>query len=1099
MLDMKKMVAPLLLAALTAQAQQAPVKSSPAGITDVYRQFQQPSAQAAPWVLWYWMQAGVSKAGITADLQAMKAAGLGGAYIVCVKGKTNPPLYTPAVEQLTPEWWEMIRFSLAEAARLHLKLGLHVSDGFALAGGPWITPENSMQKLVWSEKIVHGGQLFTDTLPTPAHYKDYYRDVAVYAYPAPADAETNTQNQTPVVTTSIPGADASYLLTPGNNKNFSSGDSCWIQYAFAKPFTCRNITVTTNGTNYQAHRLIVEVSDDGIHFRRITRLVPPRHGWQDVDESVTNAIPAVTARYFRFVYSKKGSEPGAEDLDAAKWKPSLKLRGLTLSGAPRIHQYEGKNGAIWRISERTTAQQLTAKDAIPLQKIISLAGKLDAQGRLKWQVPAGKWCILRVGHTSTGHTNATGGAGIGLECDKFSVAAVNTQFDHWFGEAFRRNRELAQQVLKVFYVDSWECGSQNWSGIFRDEFRRRRGYDILPWLPVMAGVPVESVQRTEKVLYDVRQTIAELVKDVFYKTLADLAHRHDCAFTAESVAPTMMSDGMLHYSLVDIPMSEFWLNSPTHDKPNDMLDATSAAHIYGKNIVQAEAFTTLRMNWNEHPGMMKTTQDRNYALGVNRLVYHVFTHNPWTDRKPGMTLDGVGMYFQRDQTWWKPGSAWVDYARRCQALLQLGKPVADIAVFTGGELPRRAILPDKLVSTLPGIYGPERVAQEAKRLANAGEPVRAIPDGVTHSANMADPDKWVNPLRGYAYDSFNEDALLNLATVRNKRIELPGGAVYPLLVIPVKNNRMPGSAIIHPAVAKKLAAWKRQGLPIIQKPYEQSTFDALGVARDVVVKHADGKHAEGIAWTHRTGDDFDIYFIGNQLDTTRVIQLSVRATGKVPELWNPVTGDTMVARTYSSEGVYTTLPVQLQPNASVFVVLQRKATQKQSNSGLNWALTDTLQFLQPHWRVSFDTAAGGPVTPVETKQLQSWTAFADAGVKYYSGTAAYTTVFTHQATGTPGRIKLSLGKVADMATVEVNGKPCGTAWTAPYEVDITDAVVSGENKLTIQVTNTWGNRIIGDHVPGATPRTWTTAPYRLENKPLQPAGLLGPVALVAER
>lgn len=1096
---MKKIVVPLLLAALTARAQQTPIASSPAGYTDIYRQFQQPSAEAAPWVLWYWMQAGVSKAGITADLQAMKSAGIGGAYIVCIKGKTNPPLYTPAVEQLTPEWWEMIRFSMSEAARLGLKLGLHVSDGFALAGGPWITPENSMQKLVWSEKIVHGGQLFTDTLPVPAHYKDYYRDVAIYAYPAPADAETNTGRVKPVVTTSVPGADASYLLQPGNTKNFSSGDSCWIQYTFAKPFTCRNIAVTTNGTNYQAHRLIVEVSEDGVHFRRITRLVPPRHGWQDLDAPVTHAIPVTTARFFRFIYSKKGSEPGAEDLDAAKWKPSLKLRGLTLSGAPRIHQYEGKSGEVWRIGERTTAEQLTPKDVIPLQKIISLTGKLDAQGRLTWQVPAGKWCVLRAGHTSTGHTNATGGAGIGLECDKFSTTAVTSQFDHWFGEAFRRNGELAAQVLKVFYVDSWECGSQNWSGTFRDEFLRRRGYDLLPWLPVMAGIPVESVLRTEQVLYDVRQTIAELVKDVFYKTLADLAHSHGCTFTAESVAPTMMSDGMLHYSMVDMPMGEFWLNSPTHDKPNDMLDAASAAHIYGKNIVQAESFTTLRMNWNEHPAMMKTTQDRNYALGVNRLVYHVFMHNPWTDRAPGMTLDGVGMYFQRDQTWWKPGRAWVDYARRCQALLQLGKPVADVAVFTGGELPRRAILPDRLVSTLPGIYGAERVAQEAQRLANAGEPVRTIPDGVTHSANMADPENWVNPLRGYAYDSFNEDALLNLATVRKGRIELPGGAEYPLLVIPVKNNRRPGSDILQPAVAKKLTEWKRQGLRIVQTPYEKSTFDALGVPRDVIVKHKDDSHAEGIAWTHRQGPDFDIYFIANQLDTGRVIDLSVRVTGKVPELWNPVTGDTLVAREWTMEGDYTRLPVHLAPNASMFVVLQKTVAQKKQNDGLNWPLTDTLQFLQANWRVSFDTAAGGPLAPVETVHLKSWTEFADAGIKYHSGTAAYATVFNYQKAGRTARIKLSLGEVADLATVEINGKPCGTAWTAPYEVDITDALVNGENQLTIRVTNTWANRLMGDHVPGQSPRAWTTAPYRLEGKPLQPAGLLGPVALVAER
>lgn len=201
-------------------------------------------------------------------------------------------------------------------------------------------------------------------------------------------------------------------------------------------------------------------------------------------------------------------------------------------------------------------------------------------------------------------------------------------------------------------------------------------------------------------------------------------------------------------------MGEFWLNSPTHDKPNDMLDAISGAHIYGKNIIQAEGFTEVRGTWDEYPGMLKALLDRNYALGINRLFYHVYVHNPWLDRKPGMTLDGIGLFFQRDQTWWDKGAkAFSEYATRCQSLLQYGHPVTDIAVFTGEEVPRRSILPERLVPSLPGIFGAERVESERIRLANEGQPLRVRPVGVTHSANMADPEKWVNPLRGYAYDS----------------------------------------------------------------------------------------------------------------------------------------------------------------------------------------------------------------------------------------------------------------------------------------------------------------------------------------------------------
>ncbi|RZK51748.1 MAG: DNA-binding protein, partial [Hymenobacter sp.] len=449
---------------------------------------------------------------------------------------------------------------------------------------------------------------------------------------------------------------------------------------------------------------------------------------------------------------------------------------------------------------------------VPLGKIINLTSQLDASGRLTWAAPPGRWSILRLGHTSTGQINTTGGGGRGLECDKFNPAAVSLQFDKWFGEAERQGGpELAARVLKVLHVDSWECGSQNWSANFATEFRARRGYDLLPWLPVLAGVPLESADASERVLFDVRQTIAELVNDKFYGTLRDLAHAQGCTLSAESVAPTMVSDGLLHYQNADVPMGEFWLRSPTHDKPTDMLDAVSGAHLYGKNIVQAEAFTELKLAWDEHPGMLKALQDRNYALGVNRLVYHVFVHNPWLDRRPGLTLSSIGLFFQRDQTWWKPGRAWVDYARRCQALLQLGRPVVDVAVFTGEETPRRAILPNHLVRDLPGIFGPQAVEAEKKRLANAGLPMREQPEKVSASANLETAAMLVDPLHGYAYDSFNKDALLRLAKVENGRIVLPGGASYGLLVVPGATKMSPDSAAMSPEVAQRLRYFGRHG------------------------------------------------------------------------------------------------------------------------------------------------------------------------------------------------------------------------------------------------------------------------------------------------
>jgi hypothetical protein len=728
--------------------------------------FLHPPQNAKPWVFWYWMQASVTREGITADLKALAQEGIGGAYLMPIKGPANPPYINPPVNQLTKPWWDMVRFAMSEADKYHIKLAMHDCDGFAVAGGPWITPEMSMQKVVWTKTPVSGSKTFHDTLPKPQSYKGYYKDIKILAYPSPEGSGITSQTIIPKVTAST-GADVQYLAEADHKKSFTSNEPCWIQFAFDKPFTCRSLVIHANASNFQSERMTVEASDDGVTFKKITQLEPPRSGWQDGDADITNDIAPTTARYFRFAYDKESTEPGAEDIDFAKWKPSLKFSGIELSSEPKVHQYEGKTGEVWRVSKRTTEQQLPDDLCVPLNKIIDITNKLDANGKLNWSVPAGNWTILRIGHTSTGHTNATGGAGAGLECDKFDPAAAKFQFDHWFGEIIKQvGPDMAKRVLKIFHIDSWECGSQNWSPVFASEFKKRRGYELMTYLPLMAGVPVQSADVSEKVLSDVRQTIAEVLVDNFYGTMAKLAHANGCVFSAESVAPVFTSDGMLHYKEADLPMGEFWLRSPSHDKPNDMLDAISGGHIYGKNIIQAEAFTELRMMWDEYPGMLKAMADRNLAAGINRYVFHVDVLNPWLNRKPGMTLDGIGTFFQRDQTWWKPGEAWFRYIQRCQAMLQLGHPVVDIAVFTGEETPRRAILPDRLVSTLPGLFGEDRVKQEAKRLANVGVPLRVIPDGVTNIVNAADPDKWVDALRGYNYDSINLDALLRLATVK---------------------------------------------------------------------------------------------------------------------------------------------------------------------------------------------------------------------------------------------------------------------------------------------------------------------------------------------
>ncbi|WP_426581136.1 glycosyl hydrolase [Mucilaginibacter sp. R-33] len=1080
---------------------------------DLKEAFLHPPESAKPWVFWYWMQGAVSREGITADLQAMKQAGIAGAYLMPIKGPANPPFITPSINQLSPEWWAMVKFTMQEADRIGVKLAMHDSDGFALAGGPWITPEFSMQKVVWSKVEVEGGKAYHDTLPVPKHYKSYYKDIEILAYPSLPGEGQSSYDEHPKVATSLPNTDLQYLTEKGNIKSFASNERCWLQLEFEKPFTCRSLVIHTSASNYQSQRLLLEVSDDGKNYRSLGRLEPPRHGWQDGDAEVTHAITPTTARYFRFTYEKEGSEPGAEDLDFAKWKPTLKLSRIELLGEPRIHQYESKTGEVWRLSKQTTDAQLPANLCVDKRKVINLTDKLGADGKLNWQVPAGNWTIIRIGHTSTGHTNATGGGGIGLECDKFNPQAAKIQFDNWFGEAVKQvGPDLAKRVLKIFHIDSWECGSQNWSPVFAAEFQKRRGYDLLPYLPLMAGVPMESAEKSEKVLADVRQTIAELLVDNFYGTMAKLAHEKGCTFTAESVAPTMMSDGMLHYQKADIPMGEFWFRSPTHDKPNDMLDAISGGHIYGKNVIQAEAFTELRLLWDEHPGMLKTTADRNFALGINRYVFHVNVHNPWLDRKPGMTLDGIGLFFQRDQTWWQPGKAWFDYISRCQVMLQQGHPVADIAVFTGEETPRRAILPDRLVNTLPGIFGAERVKQEAERLANKGVPIINSIEDASHSANMALPESWIDPLRGYNYDSFNKDALLRLATVKKGRIILPGGASYAMLVIPGVSQMSPQPWQLSAEAVKKLQQLVNEGATVLfgdQRmkallsngsagkvligPYQKDTFDELGVTRDLIATDSTNQTAKGIAWTHRSHDGVDIYFISNQQSLNRTINLSLRTASRVPELWDPLTGEIKQLSSVGKSG-RTNITLDLAANGSAFIVF-RKGGSVLKNANDKPAHFKTVQTFT-NWQVQFDPKYGGPAKQITFSQPEDWSQHTNDSIKYYSGTAVYNHTFQFTAK-TGAKTYLHLGNVSNLAEVYLNSINCGTAWTFPYRVDLSKAIKSGENKLVIKVTNTWANRLMGDHtLPESKRITWTNAPYRLEGRSLLPAGLLSPVKLL---
>ncbi len=1097
----------------------------------------QPTAESSkPWVYWYWMKSAYSKEGITADLEAMKKSGIQGAYLMTIKGPSEPPLIDPPVLQLSPEFWEMVRWAFIEADRLGVKLAFHAADGFAVAGGPWITPEMSMQKVVWSTTEIVGGKKLNIPLSLPAHYKDYYKDIATFAIPI-KEFESNSQLLLPKVSVSN-GEAADFLADAKKDGNLKITNKGWILYEFERPFLCRSITIQTKGLDFQAQRLIIETSNDGVNFVFHQRLQPPRQGWQNTDYGTTSSIKPITAKYFRFVFDPSGTEPGAEDLDFAKWnQANLKVSKITLSNQSVIDNFEGKSGAVWRLSPSTSNELISNSDAFAKESIITISQFLDDKGYLNWKAPKGKWKIIRMGHTSTGHENATGGAGKGLEVDKFHPELIRFQLDHWLGEAVRTaGPKLTSRVLQILHLDSWECGSQNWSSVFKDEFKKRRGYDITEYLPVMAGIPVENVSFSEKVLYDVRNTIAELVAANFFGTVAAIAKENNVKFSSENVAPTMMSDGLLHFQYVDYPSGEFWLKSPTHDKPFDMLDAISGGHIYGKDIIQAEAFTALRMDWNEHPGNLKTLADRNYALGINRFFYHVFVHNPWLDRKPGMTLDDIGSFFQRDQTWWEPGKAWFEYCQRVQFQLQKGKPVIDLAVFIGEDLPSRSLVPDRLFPFLPNVFGEARVKSEKTRLENEGQPTAKMPKEVTYSKNITDLSDWVNSMNGYQYDSFNSDVLLRKAKVVNGKVSFDAGIEYGALIFPGSRRLSPNN-YISLAAAEKILQLVKDGATVfideepkaapsfqteadanrwkevveelwshanqklgkgtlIKLPFLDADFSKISIDADLLFDDAQNPERGSIAWTHRRSAEEEIYFISNQLEKQRSIILSFRESGKKPQLYNPVTDKTIALGHWKVENGRTIIPLELDKNESCFVIFKESTILLKSETTSNIPTFTKVQTLDENWNVQFDPKFGGPENVLKTDKLFDWRSSEDNRIKYYSGTAEYVKEFVWNE-NIRESVYLNLGSIANIAEVTLNGIDCGTIWTFPYRTDISKSLKKGKNTLIIRVTNTWANRLIGDQkLPEKDRWTWTTARYRLvENENLLEGGLIGPVTI----
>ncbi len=659
-------------------------------------------------------------------------------------------------------------------------------------------------------------------------------------------------------------------------------------------------------------------------------------------------------------------------------------------------------------------------------EIIDLTAKFR-DGRLAWNAPSFRsdWTVLRIGYMCNGRTNRSASqAGLGLECDKLDPHALDVHFDAYVGECLKRFGKGG--AFNGVLLDSYEVHGQNWTRGFERTFAARMGYSIVDWLPILAGYPVESAAATERFLKDFRLTLSEQFVKNYAQRLEQRCHENGLVFSCEPYGNGPFND--LEYSrYCDIPMSEFWqpytngtdLAAMARDPHRTFMEArwgnrglgngktvAAAAHVWGKKIVGAEAFTAYPTRdagrWLQGPFELKAQGDRVLADGVNRMIFHRYAHQPWTNptRYPGMTMAAYGGHFDRTQTWWEDGmKAFCTYLARAQHLLQQGTFVADVLLCTAGEAPD---------------YGTDGVIPE-----------------------------------GYDGDRCHPNALAE-CRVENGAVIVPGGVRYRVVGTPPRNT-------LRPEVNVALERLEKAGATVVEYGAVAAALKRLNCAPDFTCDDRD------VRWLHRRVGDDEVYFVAVPNKVQKKVTCSFRVAGKAPELWDAYSGTIVETQSVEHDG-RTEVVLDCAPAHSVFVAFRSRRDPSRALNPEPGTRNSTAQTLSVTgaWHVTFfDLNRQRNVTAADFDRLASWTESECTDIRYFSGTATYTKKVA--CPKAEGRITLDLGEVKNIATVTVNGRTYPTLWKPPFRVDVTDAVKpDAPIDLQIKVTNYWPNRLIGD-------------------------------------
>lgn len=1080
---MRKIILPIsiyILATLFCTAQNGP--------SPLEQNFKTPPASVKPRTWMHAIDGNMSKEGLTKDLEAMQRVGIGGILLFNIDQK----IPDGKIKYNSPEHHEMLKHAAAECERLGLSFGVHNCDGWSSSGGPWITPEQSMKMVVWSEIQVKGGKL-NIKLPQPTKRNELYKDVAVLAYPAFA-SELDDANNKPIITASDPKFQTTGLT---NNRledrtvlKKKGKPLPWIQYTYPEEKTIRSVLMICNQRDPVAN---LQVSDNGVEFTTVRELYQVRTGKREW--TINDSFEPLTSKYFRVTFNQ-----------------TMSFHEAKLLSTQSIHNVMGRiSMGRTEDANMTPIGQPSIDMVIPKDKIVDLSKQMLKDGTLNAVLPKGDWTILRFGYTSTGaYNNPASDAGRGLECDKFSRPAFKAHYDAFVKKVIENTKEVAPKAMQYVEIDSYEMGGQNWTNGYAQMFQEKYGYSLIDFLPLYAGRFVESAGASDAVLWDLRQFNCHLMAENYFGYFAELCKKDGIQSYIEPYGFGPLNDLDVG-AKADINMGEFWMGR----EMTMVQSAVSASHIYGKNITSSESFTSNpKINWKGHPAMAKTSGDLAWVYGINEFMFHRFTHQANPNVAPGMTMGRWGFHFDRVQPWWESaGTAWFKYMMRGQYLLRQGVPASDFLVFIGDGSPNSVYLRKDFEPTLP------------------------------HGTN---------------FDCSNADVLINRIKIQDRNMVLPEGTRYKALVL--KNcKKLTLSSL------KRIYEIAQAGVPIIGElpehhagyftsDHDKTTFEHIRKALSslgnvyagynweaMMADHAitpDFKVSgrDEIPFIHRTEGEMDIYFFFNPDSVKQQFECTFNVNGKVPELWNAENGEILKTAQFAHKDGKTTAWINLEQHESVFVVFRATSegvptiTNPKKMANASYILTADNQLIkhketetialtfENKWTVTFPALKPKGKTH-QFSELMDWTKHPAEAIKYYSGTATYQNEFViHKKQLAKNKtLSLDLGGVSVAARVNINGTDLGVLWKAPYYVDVTNVLKKGKNTLTIEVSNQWTNRLIGDEqypnetgfdrkadkmpdwflnnepAPLKQRSTFTITNFYGRNKTLLPAGLIGPL------